>query len=155
MLPLTYDWISQSTEHMTLNLGLWVNAGQYFVNNVIPETWGIGLALFQVSSTRADPSKICIFPQNKRSNWSLLLFILHIFVIVLLYFQPFSWMSPCGPVASVQVDQLRVPSSSPETSWPLFFGKTTKWPKITHMLPTLSSTGIATLYAMRSSRGHH
>ena len=54
-------------------------------------------------------------------------------------------------MGNVRVDQLRVPSSSPTTSWSLFFGKTAEWPKITHMLPTISSTGTAT----RSFRGQH
>ena len=35
-----------------------------------------------------------------------------------------------GLVASVGTDQLRVPRLSPAMSWPLFFGKTTEWPKI-------------------------
>ena len=40
-----------------------------------------------------------------------------------------------GLVASGQADELRVPSSNPGTGWPLFFGKTAKWAKITHMQP--------------------
>ena len=40
-----------------------------------------------------------------------------------------------GLVTSGQASQLRVPHSSPGTYWPIFFGNTTEWPKITHMLP--------------------
>ena len=35
------------------------------------------------------------------------------------------------------------------------FGKTAEWSEITHMLPTISSIGTATLYASRSFRGQH
>ena len=45
-------------------------------------------------------------------------------------------------VASSQTDKLRVPSLNPSTGWPLFFGKTAEWPKITYMLPLISSTGL-------------
>ena len=38
-------------------------------------------------------------------------------------------------VASSQAYQLRVLRSSLSTGWPLSFVTTTKWPKITHMLP--------------------
>ena len=38
-------------------------------------------------------------------------------------------------MVSSQVDELRVLSLSPDMGWPLFFCKTAKWPKITHMLP--------------------
>ena len=58
-------------------------------------------------------------------------------------------------MASVSVDQLRVPSLSPAKSWPLFFGKATEWPKIIHLLSNISSTGTAMSYAMRSFRRQH
>ena len=66
-----------------------------------------------------------------------------------------TWHGDGGLVASVRVDQLRVPSSSLARSWSLSFGKTTEWPKITHMLSTLSSPGTATLHATRSFRGQY
>ena len=39
-----------------------------------------------------------------------------------------------GLIASGRAYQLRVPRSSPGTCWPLFYGNTAEWPKITHML---------------------
>ena len=38
-------------------------------------------------------------------------------------------------VASGRAFKLRVLSPSPGMWWPLFFGNTLEWPKITHMLP--------------------
>ena len=80
---------------------------------------------------------------------------MHVCVCVCVYIYIYIYILGGGLVASVWVDQLRVPSLSPTKSWPLFFRKTAEWPKITHMLPIISSTGTAKLYASRSFLGQH
>ena len=58
-------------------------------------------------------------------------------------------------MASGRAYQLRIPSSSPDTGWPLFFGKAAEWLKISHMLPQHYPQRDCKAICARSFRGQH